>query len=395
MKKVAMIVLSRYPSDPRVRREAEALERAGISVDIICLRGEGESKVERFGQVTAYRALRSTNKENLLVYVWHTLEFMVTAWFTFFRLHIKNKYGLLQVHNMPDYLVFIGFWQKLFGLPIILDLHDLTVELFESRWKSGKKRFLLPLVRFAEKISCHFADDLITTSNGFRDCLVRRGIAADKITLVLNSADHTIFKRPERLPESRDGKCRVFYHGTVKERFGIHLVIEALALVRKALPEATLTIHGGIYDPDYRAKLEERIAELNLDDCIFLKDFLPLGKIVDLIKESDIGIVPYMSDVFMDIALSTKCFEYVAMGLPVVASRLPSITSLFDDECVAYFEAGNAEDCADQLIRLYQDSERKRRNAENASRAYQGIAWPIMEKRYVDLICKTMEEKKR
>ncbi len=393
IKHIAMVVLSQYPGDPRVRREAEALERAGVAVDVLCLRGESESEVEQFGRVTAYRVMkRSDNKESLPAYVWHTLCFISVVWFAFLRLSRRHRYRLLQVHNMPDYLVFIGFWQKLWGLPIVLDLHDLTVELFASRWNSRKSRLLLPVVRFLEKISCCFADHLITTSNGFRDCLIRRGIPSEKITLVLNSADHTIFQSPKPLPEKREEKCRILYHGTVKERFGIHVVIEAMPQVRQALPEATLTIIHGAFDPAYRVELEEKIASLGLQECVQLEKFRPLEEIVKFIHESDIGIVPYMSDIFMDIALSTKSFEYVAMGLPVVASRLPSITSLFDEECVAYFEAGNAEDCANQLVQLHRDTERKRRHVKNALLAYQEIAWPIMEKRYVDLINRAMRK---
>ena len=179
----------------------------------------------------------------------------------------------------------------------------------------------------------------------------------------------------------------------MKERFGIHVVVEAMALIRGDLPEATLTIHGD-YAPAYRVELEEKIAALGLEGCVFLKGFRPLEKIVDLIRDSDIGIVPYMSDSFMDIALSTKSFEYVAMGLPVAASRLPSITSLFDDDCVAYFQPGNAEDLAGKLTGLYRDTERKKSNAKNALDVYQGISWPIMEKRYVDLILKTMGKRR-
>ena len=40
--KVAMIVFSYYPADPRVRREADALVEAGMLVDVICLRDEFE-----------------------------------------------------------------------------------------------------------------------------------------------------------------------------------------------------------------------------------------------------------------------------------------------------------------------------------------------------------------
>jgi glycosyltransferase involved in cell wall biosynthesis len=158
----------------------------------------------------------------------------------------------------------------------------------------------------------------------------------------------------------------------VKERFGIHVVIEAMPQVRQALPEATLTIIHGAFDPAYRVELEEKIASLGLQECVQLEKFRPLEEIVKFIHESDIGIVPYMSDIFMDIALSTKSFEYVAMGLPVVASRLPSITSLFDEECVAYFEAGNAEDCAQPVSSTASGYRKKKASCEKCPPSLSG-----------------------
>ena len=42
--RIAMVVFSSYPTDTRVRREAEALIAKGMSVDMICLRNNDESK---------------------------------------------------------------------------------------------------------------------------------------------------------------------------------------------------------------------------------------------------------------------------------------------------------------------------------------------------------------
>jgi len=53
--RVAMIVFSYYPADPRPRREAEALVGKGISVDMICLRNIHETKEEVVNGVEVYR----------------------------------------------------------------------------------------------------------------------------------------------------------------------------------------------------------------------------------------------------------------------------------------------------------------------------------------------------
>ena len=55
MTKVAAVVFSYYRWDARVRREAESLVEAGMSVDVICLQKEGESKEETINGVSVRR----------------------------------------------------------------------------------------------------------------------------------------------------------------------------------------------------------------------------------------------------------------------------------------------------------------------------------------------------
>ncbi len=386
MQHVAMVVLSRYPRDPRVRREAEALERHGFAVDVFCIRKGDEKPVEQFGNVTAYRITEAREKESILPYLWFSLVFLFQSFRALLRYSKQTPYQLIQFHNMPDYLILAGLWHKMRGVPLLLDLHDLMVELYKSRWGKSPVSFLLPLVRFIAGISHRLADRLITTSYGFQNCLLKRGIPQEKITLVLNSADNHIFQRKPREYNRCDRKVRLLYHGTVAHRFGIHTAIEAFALIHKQLPESTFQIYGLSYMSDYTQVLESIIEREGLKNHVFLNQAQPLETIARVIGDADIGIVPYLSDPFMDIALSTKSFEYVAMGLPVVASRLPSITSIFGEESVNYYEAGNPQSMADQVLALCADPERQRVQAENALRTYEGVAWPIMEKRYVDLV---------
>ena len=137
--------------------------------------------------------------------------------------------------------------------------------------------------------------------------------------------------------------------GTVAKRFGISTVIEAVAQLQDVIPETKLEIYGK-YDDSYFRELSEKIYSLRLKKYIVLGGYLSLEEISLKIEYSHIGIVPYLSDPFMNLALSTKTFEYVAMGLPVIASRLPSLTYIFDDKCINYFEPGNAKDLAKSIL---------------------------------------------
>jgi len=385
--RIVMVVLSNYPADPRVRREAETLERAGIDVDVICTRQLDEKKVEKNKNVTVYRVMKSTeNKETISRYVWFTFRFMMAVFIKLQYLYLKKRYKLIQIHNMPDYLVFVAIFHKIIGTPIILDLHDLSVELFESKWGKRQTKLLSPIVRLVEKISCGFANHLITTSYGFRDRLIQRGISPNKITLVFNSADTKIFaSNIQREFSILEKSVKLLYHGTVSDRFGLSTAILAVSKLQNKIPGIRLNIYGK-YDPSYLKKLQDMVAGLNMENSVKLGGYVSQEEIREIIDESDIGIVPYLSDKFMDLALSTKTFEYVAMKLPVVASELLSITSIFDENCVNYFSPGDHNDLAEKILEFCENPELRKSCVDNAFSVYQKYNWSVMSEHYLNLI---------
>ncbi len=385
MTRIAMIALSYFPFDPRIRREAETLARRGIEVDILCLRGTGEKKVENSGNITIYRVLANGDKESLLEYLWLSSKFMIAVFFTLQKLYWKYRYKLIHIHNLPDHLVFVATLQRILGTPIILDLHDLTVELFGSKW-NGRAKVLNPTVKFVEKLSCGFANQLITTSKGFQERLAARGVRQDKITLIMNSADEEIFTNGlHRQFKSIESGAKLLYHGTVAPRFGLEVAIAAIARLQCAIPDTSFHIFGK-YDPSYRIQLEAQVQQLGLADRVFFGEYVDLERVRRIICDADIGIVPYHKDGFMNLALSTKTFEYVVMELPVVAARLNSLTAIFDPTSLMYFEPGDVDDLAGKIVRLCRQPELRQRMVHRAKGAYRRVSWPIMQDRYIQLV---------
>ena len=86
---------------------------------------------------------------------------------------------------MPDHLVFVAFFQRLFGIPVVLDIHDLTLELFREKWSKLLYRFMYPLLRTFEYFSFKFASHLITVTQQCADILINRGVPCHKIDLNL------------------------------------------------------------------------------------------------------------------------------------------------------------------------------------------------------------------
>lgn len=386
MKNICMIVQSNYPADPRVRRQAEKLEQEGYNVDIICLSQKNNLSIEKFGLVTAHRVFNTYNQENFIRYILISITFFFLAFIKLSSLSFNKKYDLIQVHNMPDYLVFVGVIHKLRHIPIILDVHDLTLELFIDKWEDKKYAFLVPIIKFVEKVSYKFADSIITVNKTCKDILLKKGVPAQKISIILNTADSSIFRFDQSRNFSVINKnAKILYHGTIAFRFGLHIAISSMVVINKRIPESVLNIYGK-YDKSYKNELLDLINRLNLQQNVFLYDAIPLEKVYEIIKISDIGVVPYVSNDYMNISLSTKTFEYAASGLPVVATKLLALYQIFGEKSLFFVEDLSSDNLADVIIKLCLNPEKRKEYIINAYNSLNDISGKVMGDRYLKII---------
>jgi len=386
VKRICMITMSSYPEDTRIMRQVVALESAGYEVDILCRTYQNQSKIEKFKNATAYRIMNAPPKESALAYVFQSLFFIFIVFFRLQVLAVKRKYTIIQTHNLPDYLIFASVIQKLFGVKLILDIHDPSVELYKTKWPGKKNRAIIKAVSLIEKFSCSFSDRLITVNNECKNRLVSRGNRDDKISIVMNTADETIFKfSNERKFRRISEKVKILYHGTVAERFGLYNAIEAMAQIIVDIPGSVFNIYGR-YENSYRKKIENLISNLNLEDNVFLHGKVSIEKVPELINIHDIGIVPYLSTDFMNLALPTKAFEYIAVGMPIVSIRLKEMSQIFDDECITYFDEGIPEKIVQAIKYVCLNPKIAEQKVAIAYEKLKTISGKVMMKRYLTLI---------
>ncbi|MBN1604969.1 MAG: glycosyltransferase [Chitinispirillaceae bacterium] len=354
--KVCIISKYVYPDDTRLCQQIKVLNRFNVSCDVLCLKRIEQENFESLSNIRIFRINRiKLIKKNLFNYLIDTLTFMITAFTKLCFLSIKNSYRIIVVHTLPEFIVLTAFFHKLSGSAIVLDGRDLSVDLIGSRWPGYINRILKQIAILVEKIVVKTCDEIITASSGFKKSLLLRGVPEEKLTVLLNTADEVIFKYVENHEnEIISEKASLIYHGTVSERFGIIIAVKAMDLILRQIPFSVLHIYG-MYNLRYRNTIERLIQKLNLENSVILHEAVPQKNIYEHIITMDIGVVPYMNDHFMNIALSTKTFEYVASGLPVVASRLRSTKELFNDDCIWYTEPENPADLAKKVIEVCLD----------------------------------------
>jgi len=383
-----MIVHAYYPiGEPRVQREAEALLQAGYSVDVICLRQPGEPARQVVNGAMVYRMpVRRHKGWGAALQLLEYLAFFFLAAWQVSWLHLKHRYPTVQAHNLPDFLIFSTLLPRLTGARTILDLHDLMPEFYASRFKQGMNSQAARLVIWQEQISCRFAQRVITVSEPWRQTLISRGVAAEKTHVVMNLADTRIFQsgnlpRPAPSPQ----ELRLFYHGTLAQRYGIDLILQAVARLQGELPGLSLTIHGR---GEFLETLQQLAGQLNLGDCVqFSSNYMPMEELPAFIaRRAELGIVPYRRDIFTDGILPTKLMEYASLGIPAIVARTPAVSAYFTDQMVEFFTAENGDELADCIRRLYHDRRRLAELAHNVQQFNQLYNWEQQKEGYIQLV---------
>jgi glycosyltransferase involved in cell wall biosynthesis len=383
-----MIVHAHYPlGETRVQRQAEALLDNGIEVDIICLRGSQEEPTGVVNGATVYRlpVARHYGEMSYSQQLMEYLRFFWAAMLALMRLHRQRRYHVVQVHNLPDFLIFAAWYPKLTGAKLILDLHDLMPEFFAARIHKDLNHWIVRLVAGQERISCGFANHVITVTELWRQTLIERGIPAKKVSVVMNVADDRMFFRStDPTADNKPAGFHVFYHGAIVPRYGLDLLVRAVACLRDQIPNIRLTIHG---DSSYRQTLTALAEELGVSDRVkFSYKFLPMGELPNLIRTADIAVVPYRRDVFTDGILPTKLMEYTAVGVPVITARTPAIEAYFDETMVEFFDQENLDDLTAHLLKLYQNRARLKSLVECSDRFNQQHNWARQKANYVALV---------
>lgn len=393
MADVLVIRQAHFPLDPRVRREVQALLDAGFEVDVLCTRGKGEPVHEREGRLRVFRLPLYHRRGGAPGYVLEYVIFFAAAAIAAAVLQARRRYRLVEVHTLPDALVFAAAVPRLLGARVLLDLHECMPEFFASKFGAGPGHPVVRALGSLEQAAIRFADHAITCTDEMRDVFVQRGATGSAIDVVLNAADESIFVPIDQPAGASDNDFVVICHGAVEERYGLDTAVRALALLREDLPGLRLDIYG---DGSYLGAVRRLAAELGVSDRVWFSDgYVALERLVDAIARADVGLVAMKRDAFRDLTQCNKMYDFVAMHRPVVASRTASAAKLFDDSAFAWFEGGDERDLARALRAVHDDPGLRSRLVHSATLQCEPYRWARQRRIYLRAVDRLLERDRR
>ena len=244
---------------------------------------------------------------------------------------------------------------KLFRIPIVMEVNT-PLGIYTTKQDMGN---YYHLALFAERFVLRSATYVTTVSQEAKEILLAR-YPGLKVVVNENGVNPQRFspevsgKRPiERF--ALEGKFIIGYSGSLMWWHGIPVLLRAMEMVRRKLPEAHLLLMG---DSGQRQEYEALAKKLSIDDVVTFAGLVSYEKMPGYLAACDVLVAPYLPTL-AEVPFHgspIKVFEYMAMAKPVVASNLGQISAILKHrETGLLVTPGDADELADAIIELRED----------------------------------------
>ncbi len=172
---------------------------------------------------------------------------------------------------------------------------------------------------------------------------------------------HLFFTKPKAKNDVTKEYDLVYFARLTKEK-GIEDLIDAVSIVKSQIREISLCVIGHA-NYAFEKYLKSKIKELELDDNITFKGFIPLqNEVHHEVRKARISVLPTYND-----TIPGTIVESMLLGLPVICYNTGGIPDLNkEDEHIILVEQGNINKMADEIVHLLRDINKQKELAEKA-----------------------------
>jgi glycosyltransferase involved in cell wall biosynthesis len=127
---------------------------------------------------------------------------------------------------------------------------------------------------------------------------------------------------------------------------------------------------------------------------VFLQTYVPHEEILRIMENADLGVDPKRTDGFANEAFGGKIFEFMALGVPVVASSTRTNKHYFTESIVRFCRGGDAQDLAQSIVAVHRDPEATDRMIQGATAFIRRYQWDAQKSIYINLVDSLTEPSK-
>jgi len=349
--KICFICYRRFP-DTNFDNYSRVVAENGYDVSIISYHCKNQSKYE-FNGKRVIRRIRlpytKSNRKKVFIFIKETVKILR-----------KHKFPVIHIHHTCAYFLLI----KLLNFKKAKYIYHITsYPIAESHFQSMKQM----VVMFFQSL---FMDEIIIQSHELKEKLIgiRRLSRAVVVPIGYNAKlfyPHTekqkeMFKKKLKLG---DNEFILIYIGVISRFRKLDRLIESFKIVTKKIPNVKLMMIGNGNDID---NLKLSTKNLGLEKKVIFFGRVSHKRIPKYLNIADIGIsyVPINENYNYNPPLKT--FEYLACGLPTIATKTVSNCKIIKNEFNGILINDDPWHMANAIIQLFFDKNKQNYLSKNA-----------------------------
>ncbi|MBA7564102.1 hypothetical protein ES708_05764 [subsurface metagenome] len=350
IKKICHLTSVHTPFDTRIfHKECKSLAGVGYEVHLIA----AHDREEIVDGIHMHPVRQFSGK----------IKRMLNATREVYKKALVGNYDAYHFHD-PELIPF-GVLLKLRGKTVVYDIHEDYPEYFKHK-DAFPKALRIPfavMIGILERFACGHFDSLVTVTPHIYQRIAK-----------LNKRSYLIRNFPDIEDSSPDihdipwesRSDTVAYVGSVSADRGVREMVEAIGLIQSDISDARLLLAGA-----FTGKAIEREIS-KMPGYVHVEYFgqAPRSKVIHILNRSKIGIVVCHPLEHYKHAYSTKLFEYMSAGIPVIASDFPLWRKIVEDsDCgivVPPLDPKAIARAALQLLKNPSDAEKMGKNGKEA-----------------------------
>lgn len=366
------ILTSAHPSlNGRVfHKEAKTLAKAGYNVVLIAQHNKEEI-------VDGVRIVPLPEPRN-------RFERMTKVVWKLFRLALREKANVYHFHD-PE-LIPVGLALKLFGKNVIYDVHEhYPNSILDKYWMvKNLRQATSKLFDLFEKVFVPFLDCVIYTTPIVGNRYKKMRVRTERIE------NYPLIKLSESSKKKQ--KKYIIYLGVMSKTRGICELLKAFTMVVRKYPDWKLYLVGKATPDSFAKEVNMLISNLNIKENIKLISWVSYEEKEIYSSQASIGLVTFLPYANNMSCLPNKLFDYMLVGLPVVASNFLLYKEIVEgNKCGITVDPTNPKEIAKAVEYLIEHRNEAQKMGENGKKAIlEKYNWEAEGRKLLDIYGKVL-----
>src|SRR3989338_9161559 len=260
--------------------------------------------------------------------------FSLISFYNSLKQLIKNeKYDVIVAATDPLIGILSHHFSKKYKIPFVYDLQD-NFEIYSA--------YKIPFVKYFDRKAVKNADIVFAVSENLK-WLVSE-FRKNPVYVVQNGVDLSLFKKIDKKSARKKlglplNARIVIYVGEISKTKGANIMLDAFEKARKIIPGTYLLLSG---------KVQKGI-NIKKENIIF-KELRERSDVVTALNSADVALIPNLDSPFSRYCFPYKALEYMAMGLPIVATDVGDVSLMLKKYPNSLCRPNDANDMAEKII---------------------------------------------